>query len=220
MEDKYMEKSKQDRGIFEKISLYIPGYSGYRQRNMRRDIDRLVRSHVAMSIKEVKTVMNDLKRQVMENGDMQSVKTMERIATKIDTYMKTIESAESGYSGMWETIKTNEGDLDAIIEWDEKLVVGSEELKELLRGLRSNVDEGSPDVKAELRDIERHVDDLKDALNERKLVIKGLADAEAANVPDTAAEESEATTEAESEAEDAKESEEPKKKRFGLFRRK
>ena len=112
----YMEKSKQDRGIFERISLYIPGYSGYRQRNMRRDIDRLVRSHVALSIKEVKTVMADLKRQVMDNGDLQSVKAMERITVKIDTYMKTIESAESGYSGMWETIKTNESDLDSIVE--------------------------------------------------------------------------------------------------------
>ncbi len=204
----YMEKSKQDRGIFEKISLYIPGYSGYRQRNMRRDIDRLVRSHVAMSIKEVKTVMNDLKRQVMENGDMASVKTMERISTKIDTYMKTIESAESGYSGLWETIKTNENDLDSIVEWDEKLVVGSEELKGLLRALRDTVDAGSPDIKAELRDIERHVDDLKDGLNERKLVIKGLADREAAENPAPAAEPEEAQEAAE----------EPKKKR-GLFGR-
>ena len=206
----YMEKSKQDRGIFEKISLYIPGYSGYRQRNMRRDIDRLVRSHVAMSIKETKTVINDLKRQVMENGDMASVKTMERISTKIDTYMKTIESAESGYSGMWETIKTNENDLDSIIEWDEKLVIGSEELKGMLRDLRDKVDDGSPDIKAELRDIERDVDDLMDALHERKLVIKGLADQAEA--------ESAASAQAAAAEEKPAEEEAPKKK--GLFRRK
>ena len=205
----YMEKSKQDRGIFERISLYIPGYSGYRQRNMRRDIDRLVRSHVALSIKEVKTVMADLKRQVMDNGDLQSVKAMERITVKIDTYMKTIESAESGYSGMWETIKTNESDLDSIVEWDEKLVVGSEELKAALKELRDRVDEGSADVKKELREIERYVDDLKDGLNERKLVIKGLADrAEQEN------------RESPAPAEEAEEpaAEEPKKR--GLFRRK
>ena len=209
-----MEKSKQDRGIFERIALYIPGYSGYRQRNMRREIDRLVRSHVAMSIKEVKTVMNDLKRQVMENGDMASVKTMERIATKIDTYMKSIESAESGYSGMWETIKTNEGDLEAIIEWDEKLVVGSEELKEELKQLRDLVDNGSPDIKKELRDIEKHVDDLKDALNERKLVIKGLADGTSGEPQEEPAEEEAAEGPEDGDGE-AKE-----KKRFGLFRRK
>ena len=205
----YMEKSKQDRGIFERISLYIPGYSGYRQRNMRRDIDRLVRSHVALSIKEVKTVMADLKRQVMDNGDLQSVKAMERIATKIDTYMKSIESAESGYSGMWETIKTNESDLDSIVEWDEKLVVGSEELKAALKELRDRVDEGSADVKKELREIERYVDDLKDGLNERKLVIKGLADrAEQEN------------RESPAPAEEAEEPEAEEPKRRGLFRRK
>ncbi len=205
----YMEKSKQDRGIFERISLYIPGYSGYRQRNMRRDIDRLVRSHVALSIKEVKTVMADLKRQVMDNGDLQSVKAMERITVKIDTYMKTIESAESGYSGMWETIKTNESDLDSIVEWDEKLVVGSEELKAALKELRDRVDEGSADVKKELREIERYVDDLKDGLNERKLVIKGLAD--------RAEQES---RESPAPAEEAEEPEAEEPKRRGLFRRK
>ena len=205
----YMEKSKQDRGIFERISLYIPGYSGYRQRNMRRDIDRLVRSHVALSIKEVKTVMADLKRQVMDNGDLQSVKAMERITVKIDTYMKTIESAESGYSGMWETIKTNESDLDSIVEWDEKLVVGSEELKAALKELRDRVDEGSADVKKELREIERYVDDLKDGLNERKLVIKGLAD--------RAEQES---RESPASAEEAEEPAAEEPKRRGLFRRK
>ena len=153
--------------------------------------------------------MADLKRQVMDNGDLQSVKAMERITVKIDTYMKTIESAESGYSGMWETIKTNESDLDSIVEWDEKLVVGSEELKAALKELRDRVDEGSADVKKELREIERYVDDLKDGLNERKLVIKGLADrAEQEN------------RESPAPAEEAEEpaAEEPKKR--GLFRRK
>ena len=205
----YMEKSKQDRGIFERIALYIPGYSGYRQRNMRRDIDRLVRSHVALSIKEVKTVMNDLKRQVMENGDMASVKTMERIATKIDTYMKSIESAESGYSGIWETIKTNEGDLDSVIEWDEKLVIGSEDLKAALKDFRDRVDDGAADVRQELRDIEKRVDDLRDALNQRKLVLKGLADQQPQE-PEPEEYTEEVTVEAAEE--------EPKKKR-GLFRR-
>ena len=205
----YMQRSKEDRGIFERISLYIPGYSGYRQRNMRRDIDRLVRSHVALSIKEVKTVMNDLKREVMENGDMASVKTMERISTKIDTYMKSIESAESGYSGMWETIKTKEDELDSIIEWDEKLVIGCEELKQRLKDFRDQVDGGSADVKQELREIERMVDDLKDALSQRKLVLKGLADQ--ADVDN-----------ASGNAEPEEEPEEPaeEKKKRGLFRRK
>ena len=205
----YMQRSKEDRGIFERISLYIPGYSGYRQRNMRRDIDRLVRSHVALSIKEVKTVMNDRKREVMENGDMASVKTMERISTKIDTYMKSIESAESGYSGMWETIKTKEDELDSIIEWDEKLVIGCEELKQTLKDFRDQVDGGSADVKQELREIERMVDDLKDALSQRKLVLKGLADQ--ADVDN-------ASGNAEPEAEPEEPAEEKKKR--GLFRRK
>lgn len=207
----YMQKSKEDRGIFERIALYIPGYRGYREKNIRREIDRLVRSHIALSIKEAKTVLNDLKRQVMENGDIDSVRSIERISTKIDTYMKSIESAESGYSGIWETMKTTESDLDGVVEWDEKLVIGSEELKGALTELRDKVDEGATDVKKDIRAIEKYVDDLRDGLNERKLVLKGLADSAAADAP--------VEIEPEAAPAAAEPEEEPKKKR-GLFGRK
>ena len=204
----YMQKSKEDRGIFERIALYIPGYRGYREKNIRREIDRLVRSHIALSIKEAKTVLSDLKRQIMENGDIDSVRSIERINTKIDTYMKSIESAESGYSGIWETMKTTESDLDGVVEWDEKLVIGSEELKAALTKLRDDVDDGATDVKKDIRAIEKYVDDLRDGLNERKLVLKGLADSA---VP---AEEEPAPAPA------AEPEEEPEKKKRGLFGRK
>ena len=115
----------------------------------------------------------------MENGDIDSVRSIERISTKIDTYMKSIESAESGYSGIWETMKTTESDLDGVVEWDEKLVIGSEELKAALTDLRDKVDDGATDVKKEIRAIEKYVDELRDGLNERKLVLKGLADSAA-----------------------------------------
>ena len=201
----YMQKSKEDRGIFERIALYVPGYRGYREKNIRREIDRLVRSHIALSIKEAKTVLNDLKRQVMENGDIDSVRSIERISTKIDTYMKSIESAESGYSGIWETMKTTESDLDGVVEWDEKLVIGSEELKAALTKLRDDVDDGATDVKKDIRAIEKYVDELSDGLHQRKLVLKGLAD-------DAASEEEPAPA--------AEPEEEPEKKKRGLFGRK
>ena len=203
----YMQKSKEDRGIFERIALYVPGYRGYREKNIRREIDRLVRSHIGLSIKEAKTVLNDLKRQVMENGDIDSVKSIDRISTKIDTYMKSIESAESGYSGIWETMKTTESDLDGVVEWDEKLIIGSEELKAALKELRDKVDDGATDVKKDIRAIEKYVDELSDGLNQRKLVLKGLADDAASNA-------------AEEPAPAAEPEEEPEKKKRGLFGRK
>lgn len=195
-----MEKSKQDRGVFERISLYIPGYKGYRERNIRRDVDRQVRSFVALSIKEAKTVMADLKRQVLENGDMASVKSMERVNTKIDTYMKSIESSESGYSGIWETLKTTEDDLDAVVEWDVRLVSGSADLKEMLEEMRDAVDGGEAEIKPFIRDIEKMVDGLRDGLNERRYIIKGLCGEDAVD--------------------DGEIAEEPAERKRGLFRRK
>jgi peptidoglycan hydrolase CwlO-like protein len=103
-------------------------------------------------------------------------------------------------------MKTTESDLDGVVEWDEKLVVGSEELKAALTKLRDDVDEGATDVKKDIRAIEKYVDDLRDGLNERKLVLKGLAD-------------SAAPAEEEAPAPAAEPEEEPEKKKRGLFGR-
>ena len=99
-DDTVMEASKDNRGIFERICLWIPGYRGYKQKNIRRDVDKEIRSEVARAIEECKSVLAEIQRGVVETGDVQMAKTVERVRVKTDTYLKNIESAEAGYSGI------------------------------------------------------------------------------------------------------------------------
>lgn len=174
-DDKVMEASKENRGILERISLWIPGYRGYRQKNIRRDVDQEVRSHVVRSIDVCKTVLANIQRGVLENGDVQMAKTVERTRVKTDTYLKNIESAEAGYSGIWEATKTLEDELDAVMEWDAKLLESADELKRLLDNIMAKVDAGSVDIRADMRDVERFLDELDTGLDTRRQVLLGLS---------------------------------------------
>ena len=38
----YLKKVKRERGLLEKIMSYIPGYRGYKEKELRRESDRPV----------------------------------------------------------------------------------------------------------------------------------------------------------------------------------
>lgn len=173
-----MEASKDNRGIIERICLWIPGYRGYRQKNIRRDVDQEVRAQVVRAIDECKTILANIQRGVVDNGDVQMAKTVERVRTKTDTYLKNIESAEAGYSGIWEATKTLEDELEAVMEWDAKLLESADDLKKLLNSVMNKVDSGSVDIKADIRGVERFLDDLDAGLGTRMQVLRGLAEPE------------------------------------------
>ena len=177
-DDTVMEASKENRGILERICLWIPGYRGYRQKNIRRDVDQEVRSQVVRAIDECKIILANIQRGIVENGDIQMAKSVEKLRIKTDTYLKNIESAEAGYSGIWEATKTLEDELDAVMEWDAKLLESAADLKKLLNSIMDKVDSGSVDIKADLRGIERFLDDLDAGLGTRAQVLRGLAEPE------------------------------------------
>ncbi|MGB9842126.1 MAG: hypothetical protein ACPLKZ_05305, partial [Candidatus Bathyarchaeales archaeon] len=53
-EKDYLEKIKGERTLLEKIMSYIPGYSGYKEKELRRESDRLVRMEVVNRLKAAK----------------------------------------------------------------------------------------------------------------------------------------------------------------------
>ena len=170
------DKAKSDRGIFERAAMYIPGYRGYRNKNIRREVDKEVRREVVRSLTGCKTDLGEIQKNIISNGDIPNAKECDRVKIKTDTYLKKIESAEAGYSGLWEAVKTLDEELKAVVEWDAKLLEGSAELRDLTQKLLDESDNGKTDVKGDLRKIERLVDELTDGLNERMKVLKGLTE--------------------------------------------
>ena len=174
--DTVTDKGISDRNLFERAAMYIPGYRVYRNKNIRREVDKEVRREVVRSLTGCKNELASIQRNILGNGDVPNAKECDRVKTKTDTYLKRIESAEAGYSGLWEAIKTLDEELKAVVEWDAKLLEGSAELRELTSKLLEETDDGKTDVKADIRKIERLVDELTDGLNERIKVLKGLTE--------------------------------------------
>ena len=174
-DDTIIETSKEKRGALERISLWIPGYRGYRLKNIRRDVDREIRSYVVRAMNMCKTDLVDIQRRLTDNGDIASAKSVERLRVKTDTFIKSIESAEVGYSGIWETTKTLESELESVMEWDAKLLESADALKKLLEKILRMLETGDTGIKNELSNIDGYLNNLVSDLTFRMQTLRGLS---------------------------------------------
>ncbi|MCQ2070431.1 MAG: hypothetical protein MJZ68_04820 [archaeon] len=157
----------------EKIKMYIPFYRGYKQKNLRRDEDRAIRDVVAKVIGGAKTDLSNAARATV--GDLQAMRDMERVRSKVDRYYSDVKKGVAGYSGFGDSMKILESQLDDLVSWDAQLIDGVEMLKEATETLMNNADDGN-DIKSDLRNVERSVDILIDAYRQRDNVMKGLVE--------------------------------------------
>jgi hypothetical protein len=168
------DKAKSDRSIFERISMYIPFYRGYRARNLRRDVDREVRLAVSKMIKVTKTELDNIHREVIQSGDIALGRKIERIKNKVDTYNSRVATAANGYSGIWATIKKEETELDAVVEFDAKLLETADQLRKDVEYIMNAI--GNSDIAEMVGTLERKVDAQIQHYEGRELVLKGLSE--------------------------------------------
>lgn len=175
LDETVKNEMKGELSLTERIALYIPIYRGYRERNLRRDEDRAVRTELSRAIQGTKQDLGTIQRELASQPEL--MLDLERIRTKVDRYDVSIRKAVNGYSAFHTSVKIMEDDLDALVKWDAKLIDDIKLLREGTADLLDSVDRGM-DVKDEIRNLERGVDSMMEDYNERERIMKGFTDEE------------------------------------------
>lgn len=129
-EDRYIEKVTDDRSMFEQIAMHIPGYRGYREKNLRRDTDQLIRNNINGILR---TGVKDLEasyRDAVNCFPFADAERINRVLLKMDAATQRILHAKYGYSGIWQAAKVQENELSELLRFDASLI-------EISRGLKS-----------------------------------------------------------------------------------
>lgn len=116
--DQFFEKVTSQQDPFKKLASYIPGFSGYIDRQNRRDADKLLRDTVARRFEEQWKRASQLQSDMVSNGLIAYVDDMEKAAIKLQTFIDKITTAPRGYSGLFDAVKINEKELEAIYQFD------------------------------------------------------------------------------------------------------
>lgn len=116
--DQFFEKVTSQQDPFKKVMAFIPGFKGYIDRQNRRDADKILRDTVARRFDEQWKRTSQLQSDMVSSGMIQYVDDMEKAAIQLRTFIDKITTAPRGYSGMFDAVKINEKELEAIYQFD------------------------------------------------------------------------------------------------------
>ena len=135
MSDKVREV-KDQRGLFEKVASYIPGYHGYKEKEIRRETDRLVRSTaVGFLAKAVDEIRRPLSSLSLSSSDREGA---DHLIARMDTVKQRTARAVAGYAGIFDAVKVKEPKLDKLMELDQSLVESSKLLYDACKALNAS----------------------------------------------------------------------------------
>ena len=116
--EEFFEKVTSQQDPFKRLGSLIPGFKGYIERQNRRDADKLLRDTVARRFDEQWKRTSQLQVDMVSQGMIAYVDDMERAALQLRTFIDKISTAPRGYSGLFDAVKINEKELEAIYQYD------------------------------------------------------------------------------------------------------
>jgi len=125
------------RNWIERLSSKIPGYSGYVDRERRRDIDKLHREHLADRLRALKKPLTEVTGELTNGGRLFEAGPVDAAIKKLDQLENRVRFASYGYAGFFDVVKIEQAQLDAIYRFDLALVEYVDKIEARLSELKS-----------------------------------------------------------------------------------
>lgn len=135
----FFEKVSSQVDPFKKLVSYIPGFSGYVERQNRRDADKLLRETVARRFEEQWSRASNLQSEMVGKGMLTYVDDMEEASLALRTFIDKISGAARGYSGLFDAVKINEKELEAIYQFDAAFFDLGDQVKNALDNVEASM---------------------------------------------------------------------------------
>ncbi len=116
------EEAKAQRNILERLGDKIPGFRGFQDRELRRDVDKLQREHISGEIGRLKTALRDRARGYTDAGQIAMLSPFDRLDRRLDGLSQSVRFADYGASGLFDAVKIGEAELQRLYEFDLSLL--------------------------------------------------------------------------------------------------
>ncbi len=155
-------KARSQQNLLERIAGRIPGFRGYREKELRRDADRIEREHLARQLEECKKTLDAWAADASRSGALDSINDIETARKRLDKLIARIRYADRGYAGFFDAVKLDEEALSRVYAFDAALLSDVD----AIRGALSSADA--------VRGMIERVDSLDAKLGEREDMLAGI----------------------------------------------
>jgi len=126
---------KRIEGAYNKVEELvkdIPGYKGYKDKEVRREADKLIRLKVARGLQEQRRRLNSIEVRLVNAGRLGVLLVLDRSLMRLQLLIDRLKTASYGYAGLFDAIKVREEELDALYDYDVALLDNVGQVKTLI----------------------------------------------------------------------------------------
>jgi len=167
------EDAAERRNWLERLGEMIPGFRGFQDRELRREVDKLQREYLAGRLNSLKKASREKAREHTDAGRLGLLDSFGRLDRKLDGLSQAVRFSDYGVSGFFDVVKINEAELENIYEFDLTFLGEIDELAERIETLPTELD---PDPKSALYEAVGRVTALEERWSERKTVISNVVE--------------------------------------------
>ncbi len=121
----------------------IPVLSAYRDREMRREVDRRLREALAQALEAQRRRVTDLQQDLLRvPGGLRWMGLMERVQSRFTLLMDKIRTATDGYRPFFDLERVDEAALERLRQFDQDFAQQTLHLESDLEGLQQAVRAG------------------------------------------------------------------------------
>jgi hypothetical protein len=160
-----------DMDPLKKILSKIPGFSGYMERQSRRDSDKLVREMIFDRFRQAEARVSGLQREFISHGEIAYVDDLEATAIKLRTFADRVRTASRGYSGLFDAVKINEDELARLYEYDAAMLDQADAVDGAIDNVEASV--GTEGLPAAIRNLETNARQCIETFDRREMAIMG-----------------------------------------------
>jgi hypothetical protein len=164
-----LDNLRAGQNVLERIANAIPGFKGYREKELRREADKIQRDHVAARLDECKKALNDIANAATRGGSLDVLNDVETARKRLDKVSARIRFADRGYGGFFDAVKVDEAVLERVYQFDLALVEGVEAVC-----IAAGQAASASDVGAALRGLIGQIDALDASLTQREQILSGV----------------------------------------------
>ena len=158
----------------EQLEMKIPGFSGYKEKELRRQSDRLLRDMLARQYQDQKNRISEAQNALLGAGQIAGMSKLETANLKLNLLIDHLKTGATGYAGLFDAVKIKEGELDRVYQFDQQLAAGVEKIKGILDQIVTMAAQ-SQDPGPVVNGLVAAVDELNIAWSHRVDAMLGLA---------------------------------------------
>ena len=163
------DRIEESKNWFERFMEKIPGYKGYKKKELAREADKIERVFVAENLDSCLIRLDELKLDLVNSGRLEALDDIDVTVRRLRRVADRVRFADYGYAGMFDTTKVGVQKIDELRAFDQGLETEAGGIRELAAALAA----GRASLSADLKLLSDRIEALDAHFSERENLISG-----------------------------------------------